>query len=289
MFPRQINDNLWILGNDYFHLYLIKGKNAIALVEMGISATVNIVLEQLSSLEAKPDYLIVTHPHSDHITGLNYLRHSFPGAKVITGKGAGSFITHPKAAKSMIAEDLHMIESMASRGFCCRRTAITSVPSLSGCKVVNNGEELNLGDFTIRFLEVKGHSPGNILVHIPAIKTLLVSDSLGNHYKGRGFFPTFFTGFKDYLTTIDRLEKLAPMVIGLAHNGFYSESKEIREIFQSARKAANDVKTYIINDKRSDDDILQDLFHFYYIDELAIYSPQNILNCCRLLVCRINE
>jgi glyoxylase-like metal-dependent hydrolase (beta-lactamase superfamily II) len=37
----------------------------------------------------------------------------------------------------------------------------------------------------ISFLEAKGHSPGNILVHIPAVKAVLVSDSLGNRYPGQ--------------------------------------------------------------------------------------------------------
>jgi glyoxylase-like metal-dependent hydrolase (beta-lactamase superfamily II) len=289
MFPRQINDNLWILGNEYFHIYLIKSEKAFALVETGISATVDILLEQLLSFGAKPDYLIVTHPHSDHITGLGYLRNSFPRAQVIAGNGTESFVAHPKAAKSMIAEDIHMMEAMTSHGLCRKRPAITSAPSLSGCKVVNDGDELSIGDLTIRFIAAQGHSPGNILVHVPAVKTVLVSDSLGNHYPGRGFFPTFFTGFEDYLATIDRLEKLAPQILGLAHNGLFSESEEIKDKFQSARKAANDVHTYIVNDLRRDEDIAQDLFGFYYTDELAVYSPQNILNCCRLLIRRIRE
>jgi glyoxylase-like metal-dependent hydrolase (beta-lactamase superfamily II) len=289
MFPRQINDNLWILGNDYFHIYLISGSKYYALVETGISAMADILLEQLSSLGTKPDYLIVTHPHSDHITGLDYLKHSFPRATVIAGDGAESFITHPKAAKTMIVEDLHMIKAMTSLGFCNYPAAIKNPPSLAGCRVVNEGEELDMGDLTISFLEARGHAPGNILVNIKAMNTTLVSDSMGNHYPRRGFFPTFFTGFKDYIETIDRLEKENPKYLGLAHNGFFSEREEIRNIFLKARKGANDVHNYIYDDKRSDAEIAKDLFDFYYTDELAIYSPQNILKCCRLLVRRVRE
>jgi 2-aminobenzoylacetyl-CoA thioesterase len=289
MFPRQINNHLWILGNEYFHIYLLRSKNACALVETGISATADILLEQLSSLGAKPDYLIVTHPHSDHITGLDYLKNSFPRVQVIAGNGTESFVAHPKAAKSMIAEDMHMMEAMTSRGLCRNKTTIASAPSLSGCRIVNDGDELRIGDLTIDFITVQGHSPGNILVHVPAIKTVLVSDSLGNHYPGRGFFPTFFTGFNDYLETINRLEKINPDILGLAHNGVFSQREEIKNIFQKARNAANDVRTYIINNKKDDENIAQDLFNFYYTDELAIYSPQNILNCCRLLVRRNRE
>ena len=289
MFPSQVTDNLWILGSDDFHLYLIKGSDTCALVETGISATADILLEQLSSMRAEPDFLIVTHPHSDHVTGLDSLRQTFPRATVMAGKGAESFLNHPKAAEIMIAEDRHMAESMASHGLLTRRPVIKSPPSLSGCTVMNDGDELDLGGLTIRFLEARGHSPGNILVHIPGIKTLLVSDSLGNRYPGQGFFPTFFTGYADYLATIDHLAAIDPMILGLAHNGLFSRSEDIKETFQKSRETANYVKAYVINDAHDDETIARNLFRIYYHDELTIYSPENILTCCRLLVRRIRE
>ena len=290
IFPSQVTNNLWILGNNYFHFYLIKGNDTCALVEIGISAMVDILLEQLSSIGAKPDFLIVTHPHSDHVTGLDSLKQAFPKAKVIVGKGAESFLNHPKAAKTIINEDRYMAESMAFHGLLTQRHVIAAVPSLSGCKVMNDGDELDLGGLMISFWEAKGHSPGNILVHIPDLKTILVSDSLGNHYPGQGFFPTFFTGYTDYLATIDRLLALNPQILGLAHNGLFSRDEDIKDIFQKSREAANYVKAYVINnDVRDDETIARNLFKFYYNDELTIYSPENILNCCRLLVRRIKE
>jgi len=289
IFPRQVADNLWILGNEYFHFYLINGSDACALVEIGISATVDILLEQLSSLKLKPDFLIVTHPHSDHVTGLDFLRQAFPEAKVMAGEGAESFLNHPKAVKSTITEDHYVAKSMASHSLSTSRPAIKSVPSLSGCTVMKEGQELDLGGLTIRFLEAKGHSPGNIIIYIPASKAVLASDSLGNRYPGRGFFPTFFTGYADYLATIDRLSVLKPTILGLAHNGLFSRNEDIKDILQKSRKAANHVKTYVINDDHDNETIAQNLFRFYYKEELSIYSPENILNCCRLLVRRIRE
>ena len=289
IFPSQVTDNLWILGNEYFHFYLIKGNDTCALVEIGISAMVDILLEQLSSIGAKPDFLIVTHPHSDHVTGLDSLKQAFPKAKVIAGKGAESFLNHPRAMESMMTEDRHMMESMVSQGLFTYRTVITFPPSLSGCTVMNDSDELDLGGLMISFLEARGHSPGNILVHIPDLKTLLVSDSLGNRYPGQGFYPTFFTGYADYLATIDRLSALNPQILGLAHNGLFSRDEDIKATFQKSREAANYVKKYIINNDRDDETIARNLFKFYYNDELTIYSPENILNCCRLLVRRIKE
>ena len=289
MFPIQVNDNLWVLGNDYFYIYLIKGRNSSALVEMGVSATADLLLEQLALLGAKPDFLIVSHPHSDHITGLDPLRRAFPLATVMAAKGAESFLTHPRTSEAMIREDLHMTEFLASHGMIAKRRAMTTPPSLSGCRVVNDADELDLGGVSTRFLDAKGHSPGNILVHIPEINALLVSDSLGNLYPGKGFFPIFFTGYSDYLATIDSLAAHDPMFLGLGHNGMFTGREEIREVIREARKNAESVKSYVIRDTRDDEAIARDLFRFYYCDELAIYSPANILNCCRLLVRRSRE
>jgi glyoxylase-like metal-dependent hydrolase (beta-lactamase superfamily II) len=288
-YPYAINEKLWVLGNGYFHIYLIKGSESCALVETGISATVDFLMDQLLCLRAMPDYLIVTHPHSDHITGLDLLKKSFPNASVIAGEGAESFVSHPKATASIIAEDLHMLRSMKVLGLCTSERSIMSPPSLSGTRIVKSGDEVDLGDLTIRFVEARGHSPANIIVHIPDMNAVLVSDSLGNHYPGKGFFPTFFTGYQEYMKTMDDLQKIDTDILGLAHNGFFLHRDDIKNIFCKAREDAVNLRKTIIADNEHNDGMANRLFELFYKDELAVYSPQNILNCCRLLIKRSQE
>jgi glyoxylase-like metal-dependent hydrolase (beta-lactamase superfamily II) len=154
---------------------------------------------------------------------------------------------------------------------------------------VPDGAELDLGGMKIRFLAVKGHSPGNIVVHIPGINLLLVSDSLGNLYSGNGFFPVFFTGYADYMATIRLLGALDPAILGLAHNGLFTQAPDIQKAFSEALKSAEMARARILNDNREEETIAQDLFRHYYHDELAIFSPENILGCCGLLVRRVRE
>ena len=86
--------------------------------------------------------------------------------------------------------------------------------------ICSDGEEIDLGGVTLRFLAVGGHAPGNLAVFIPEERTLLASDSLGFHYPGGGFFPVFFTGYGEYMATLDRLESLHPERLGLGHYGW---------------------------------------------------------------------
>jgi len=289
MFPLKITKNIYILGHHYFHCYLLKGKRFCALVEMGMTAMSRILIEQLKTLQAYPDYLIVTHPHSDHVSGITALKEAFPFSQIIAGEGTRDFIEHPKGEKAIVHEDRHVAAEMLKRGFSFSVDPITFAPNLTGCQIVGEGDELNLGDFQINFIAVSGHSPGNIAVHIPSANMILASDSLGNLYAKNGFFPVFFTGYNDYINTIGRLKKFNPSILGLAHNGFYMNDADIRRAFRDAVFSAESAKDRILKDKRDDEIVAREIFEHYYHDELAVFSPENILSCCRLLVRRVRE
>ena len=288
MYPLSWDKGLFILGHSYFHIYLIRGKNASALVEMGISAMADTIISQLSSLGVTPDYLIVTHPHIDHIGGLDVLRQAFPQSVVMAGQGAAAFLEHPKTVQSLIQEDRHMSSFMLDRGLVSSRPSIRCAPSLSGCKVMTEADELDLGEAKIRFMDARGHSPGNILIHIPVLSAVLASDSLGYRLSGLGFFPIFFTGYADYMATIDSIESLKPEILGLAHN-YIIQGPEIKKTLQEAREAAQGVMARILHDKRDDEAVVRDIFREYYRDELTLYTEENILGCCRLIVRRVRD
>ncbi len=131
-YPGRLADGLWVLGNSYFNLYLVRGKAAAALVDTGISAMADDVIGQLETLGAAPDHLIVTHPHPDHINGLGALRQRFPEARVVIGPGAAEFLAHPKTAASLVAEDRFMSEFLASQGYRPGRPPIERPPPVDG-------------------------------------------------------------------------------------------------------------------------------------------------------------
>ncbi len=156
---------------------------------------------------------------------------------------------------------------------------------MDGVEVANDNETLDLGGLTLRFLHVGGHAIGNIVVHVPDLQALMASDSLGFRIPSIGFFPIFFTGYADYMATIDRLETLEPRILCLAHQGPLV-GEDARKAFRDAREAARSLYEEIRNDPRDEDAMIADLNRRFYREELTLYTPENIIGCCRLIIRR---
>ena len=245
-YPHKINDNLWVLGNYYINLYLVVGKEKCALVEVGISSTVDSVISQLGQLLVEPDYLIVTHPHADHITGYEGLKQKFPNAKTILGEGTLDFLNHPKAKDSIVTEDIFMNGRIEYFGYMPGRPPVDNVPSFNSPIIVKNEITIDLGKTELTLFSVKGHSPGDLIGFVPTSRAAIVSDSIGFFYPGRDFLSLYLTGYEQSLMTIDRIHTLNPTIICPGHQGPIVGLDAAR-ILHNSKKAMADLHSYILN------------------------------------------
>jgi glyoxylase-like metal-dependent hydrolase (beta-lactamase superfamily II) len=287
-FPHELSGRVHVLGNDAFPTYLVRGDRSSALIEAGISATAGEAMDQLGRLGVEPDFMVITHPHGDHLTGLDTIRKRFPAIRVIAGEGAAAFLSHPRAAEAIVAEDRHLGAALRAKAYPAGSPAVSKVPLLAGGLIRSDGEELDLGGITLRFLEVPGHAPGNLAVFIPAVRVLLASDCLGFPYPVGRFFPLFFTGYAEYMSTLDRLASLKPAILGLGHHGVM-EGAETGAAFTLAGRCASDLRERLRSGPREEEGMVAEIFAEFYRDELTLYSRENIMSCCRLLIRRSRE
>lgn len=288
-FPIQIAPGVQVLGNYFFNLFLIRGKEKTALFEVGISGVVDQVIDQLDRLGVSPDYLILSHPHSDHITGLPGLMERFPKAQVLAAQGAEGFVSHPKAGPALIKEDRFMSQSLEEQGIIPGRPSLETVPVLKDHTVIGQTAGLDLGGgMELTLIPVQGHSPGNLLAWIPSEKILFCSDSLGFHYPGRGFWPLFFTGASPYIKTMEMMEALSPRIICPAHQGPI-KGKDVPIALKGSLAVTREIIQRIQDTGQDDDALAAALFEESYRDEFTLYTQTNIQNCSRLLIKRARE
>lgn len=287
-FPMRVDERIHMLGNYFFNLFLVTGDKKSALFEVGITAIVDSVISQLEKLEIEPDYLISSHPHSDHITGLPGLVERYPNASVIAARGAAEFIEHPKAAPLLFKEDAFMAGRLADHRIIPGRPPLEKIPDLGNADLVDERRALDLGGIQLELLRVDGHSPANLIGLIPDKKILLCSDSIGFHFPGRGYQPLFFTDSEAYVNALKFIRDFHPEIICPAHQG-PMKGKNARNGIQEALETTLNIIETIRTSSLSDRALEDLLFRQSYKDEFTLYTESNIRNCSHLLVKRAKE
>ena len=189
-------DNIWWVGaldpnlrvfdiimrSEYgttYNAYLVRGANKTALIETVKHSFWNECAERIRSVcdPSEIDYLIVDHTEPDHVGSVASLLQVAPNATVVGTKTAIQFLSQ-----------------------------IVNGPFSS--MVVGEGDELDLGGLTLRFLWVPMlHWPDTMYTYIPERAALFTCDSFGCHYSDERVFNDliegdFYDAYKYYFDNI---------------------------------------------------------------------------------------
>lgn len=132
-------------------------------------------------------YIILTHGHSDHICGVNEHKAEFPDAKIVAYKDEEAMLENPNLNQSP--------------GF--------GVPySTKADILVSDGDELKVGDVTLKFIHTPGHTEGGMCIYVKEAKALFSGDTLFRQSIGRTDFPG--GSYKEIMDSIRKKLLLLP-------------------------------------------------------------------------------
>ena len=152
---RRIFDELIPLehGTSY-NSYLVKGSEKTAIIDtMYPPKTTEYIKRLIENQIGKVDYIVANHGEQDHSGSIPALLEKYPNAVVLT---------NPKCAEN-IKSMLHVPEEKI--------------------RVVADGEEISLGDKTLKFIFAPGvHWPDTMFTYIKEDNVICTCDFLGAHY-----------------------------------------------------------------------------------------------------------
>ena len=122
--------------------------------------------KRIKAADVSIQYIILTHGHHDHMGGVSEFMKEFPSAKLVA-------CIHEKE----ILEDSNANFSNYFGG------GMTLKPDI----YVDDGDTLEVGELTLRFIHTPGHTPGGLCIYVGEL--LFSGDTLFRQSVGRTDFP----------------------------------------------------------------------------------------------------
>ncbi|MFH1035360.1 MAG: MBL fold metallo-hydrolase [Pseudomonadota bacterium] len=292
--PQRLSPGVWRLGSHLAAVYLLRGQERSAIFEAGLSVTAPLVLAQLDSLgleRREVSHLIISHAHADHAGGQAAFMAGLPRAVLSLSPGSRQFLQKPATAARFAEEDAFTAARVAARDG-LEGSSPGCLPLLPPPLMdISPGNILDLGELAVHFLAAPGHAPDGLICHVPREGVLLAADSAGFCTHGRPGFPLYFVSYQDYQDSLAAIAGLEPAALGPGHQDCFL-GPAAGQYLQATREHLEGQHRKILAGLargRDPEDLARQLFDRYYHDELTVYGPESILNCCRLVVRRSAE
>ncbi len=218
-----------------YNAYLIKGSEKTALIDTVYPPCHQELIQKLKDLHIdRIDYIIANHGEQDHTGTLPELLKLFPEAKIVTN------------AK-------------------CKEITMGFLPLQEDqYQVVTDGEELSLGDKTIRFMMAPWvHWPDTMFSFLKEDRILFSTDFFGAHATN---YDVFWDGKSDiaslakayyaeimmpfakiWVKYLDKIESLHPQIIAPSHGPAYKDPSFIINLYRQWAEGPKENKTVIVS------------------------------------------
>lgn len=154
--------------NSYTNTYVVYDEKSKEGIIIDVANNADKIYNYIENSEIKPKYIILTHCHADHTAGLKNIKNYYPNIKIIIHE----FDNH-----GLTDDSINM----------CSYLSIDS-NFVSADIVVKDGDEIKLGEITVKIMHTPGHTAGSISILIE--DALFSGDTIFRGTHGRTDLPT---------------------------------------------------------------------------------------------------
>ena len=155
------------LGGYQTNCYTVQSGEHLWVVDAGFEPEP--LLQLIGETGLTPEAIVLTHAHSDHIAGIRQVLESYPDVPIWIATEEERWLADPELNLS------------AYLGL-----GVTAPPA---SRLLNDGDELTLGQSTWRVLHTPGHSPGGLTFVCDEYGVAIAGDALFANSIGRTDFP----------------------------------------------------------------------------------------------------
>jgi len=140
------------------------------IVDPGFAPQPERIASTVRRLSLRPEAILVTHCHADHIAGIDFIARQWPDIGLWIPAPEEQFLTDPEKNLSAVFNMPITVQTRPDR-------------------LLNPSESLYLDGLEWRVLDCRGHSPGGLAFYCPAAKTVPTGDALFAGSIGRTDLP----------------------------------------------------------------------------------------------------
>lgn len=204
-----------IIGNMgiYTNTYLISDNETKESIMIDAAIDIHKAYNYIENSDIKLKYIILTHCHADHISGLKELKKCYPNAKIVIHEDDKEGLTDDNINLSSYAE--------------------TEANFTDADMVVKDNDIIKFGNLKAKIIHTPGHTKGSISILIG--DALFSGDTLFKGAWGRTDLPT--SDFKTIIKSIeDKLITLPENTIIYPGHGLASIIGEEKELYRNLRR-----------------------------------------------------